>query len=195
MSVERGTLWARLYPLLAPTTVVLLIGLLIFARARSMPSSDRQAMVFQSARELPARTLLRAGDLRRPRDIPLGFFWLLPDLNAMTGRYLSTLHHEGTPILPTELHERPELPDAQTPVIAVSLKDDPVLARWLNADSKVDVCIGDGECIAPGAQVWAVVCENSPDVSNCHAIVVLTREQKQAVVKAAAKIRLVVEAL
>jgi hypothetical protein len=147
---------SRAYHGIAITYVlaILVISSLIAVRAednRYLRARQPVNVNYQAARWMPMNTRIADADLRAPDDLPPGYFWSLPDVSRLRGRYVRKLYRPGDDIDPNALLPRPALP----PKVQFVRIADPKMAAVLNAGARVELCADT--CLTP-MFVAAVYC-------------------------------------
>ena len=156
--------WVHLLVLVAYVVIVVAALVQIAARAKGNPyAGGTQHVAYLARRDLPANRRLVDGDVERPGDLPLGFFWSLPTKSAIEGRDLPGKVYARQPIDATSLRVSPTLSPGVR-FVAIALAE---LKQSLNAGATVMLCAADSECLPGVVAVEAIVC--TPQETHCYA--------------------------
>lgn len=105
-----------------------------------------------AAWDLPANTHLSAEDLKKPEG--LADTRNLPPLDGLVGKYLWEDRTADAPVKPSDLHDRPQVPDAAVTFIYPLAQAEIGLAEVLVPGDKVSLCAigemdGNSPCSGP----------------------------------------------
>ncbi len=163
-----------------PTALV--VGYLVFVWyvVDAIGRRDRTMGEYRAARDLPANTRLREQDVVRPKELPHGYFWYLPDFDKeLKGRYLNAEMQAKQSIRPDNLRVRPSsLVDG--PTVTLPLDGQAGLTEILNAGMKVKLCPPGGKCY--DGNTWAIVC--SPGEKSCYGMFRMQTEDAKIIQEA-----------
>ena len=153
--------------------VWLIVSYVVLPRQLTNKYQNQNTIAYLASRYLPANTLLRLEHLVPPRDLPPGYFWFLPKLTDLQGKYLKADVSEGDAITTEDVRPWPEVKTLDQ-IRAIPLKDQSA-ADFVNAGTIIDLCPMTGKCEVYGVRVQAVICSReSPPL--CQAIIPLTNE-------------------
>jgi hypothetical protein len=104
-----------------------------------------------AARDLPANTHLSAEDLKKPEG--LADTRNLTPLDGLVGKYLWEDRTAGSQVKPSDLHDRPQVPDAAVTFIYPLAQAEIGLAEVLAPGDLVSICMigeADGDALCSG---------------------------------------------
>lgn len=133
---------------------------------------------YVARRAMPPNRRLVDDDFERPRDLPMGYFWYLPDKRELEGHYLSQNVAAQGAIDATTLLVVPKLSAAGilVPIVPVELRSS------LNATATIMLCAADNDCLPGVITVEAIVC--APKQAQCYAALAPLNAEQKAVSKA-----------
>jgi hypothetical protein len=158
--------WLNRYGLPIALLVIYAVGIWLFAayiigpRLENSPYRDHNRVAWTASRRMPAGTLLRAAELVRPSDLPLGYYLCLPKVDQLQGRYLTETVAANQPVRPAMTRALPVIvgkPGRRN--VVVSLAKQPGWDELLNTGAVVDLRVGGerkAKCAEVQSLVWAI---------------------------------------